>query len=254
MGSKTDSRSVTLRAFSMLDALAGSTEPVGLQELARATRLPKPSAHRIAQMMEEADLIARSPQGGYEPGAALRRLAYSVVRRGASTAETRSVLREVVDATSESCALAVLDGGDVCFLEHAESPWPLRLALAAGSRVPAHCTAAGKILLAQFPPARRGRLLAGLTRPKLTPNTITEAEALDAILELVRARRFAIEDEEYLAGLVAIAVPVRSPAGDVIAALTVCATRARCDPTALESHLPLLTKSAERLGVILAGV
>lgn len=253
MATKSDPRSITLRAFGLLDALALAPEPVPLQELARATRLPKPSAHRIAQMMEQADLIARAPQGGYEPGAALRRLAFAVVSRGATTEATRSVLRAVVEETGESCALAVLDGVDVTFLEHVESTWPLRLSIAAGTRLPAHCTAAGKLLLAQLPPARRERLLAGLPRTRYTTRTILDAALLAQALSEARAAGFATEVEEYLAGLVAVAVPIRAPGRGVIAALTLLVPSARSDLAALTAHVPMLALASERLGGILIG-
>jgi hypothetical protein len=102
-------------------------------------------------------------------------------------------------------------GTEVVYLDRVETAWPLRFHLQPGSRVPLHCSASGKLFMAWMPPVQRNRLLGHLQYKSYTPNTITTRLRLEAELARVRAQGYALDNEEYLDGLVCVAVPVFDP-------------------------------------------
>ncbi|MCY1238492.1 Transcriptional repressor IclR [compost metagenome] len=118
------------------------------------------------------------------------------------------VLRRLVEEVGESCNLTAFSGGEVLYLDRVETAAPLRFYLHPGSRVPAHCSATGKLFLAQLAPAQRQRLLANVELERYTQNTLTDHAQLEAELERVKRDGYAMDDEEFLPGLVCIGVLV----------------------------------------------
>ncbi len=122
------------------------------------------------------------------------------------------------------------------------------MTLQPGSRVPLHCTASGKLLLALLPPARRRRIVDALPLPPHTAQTIVDRRRLTDELARVRRERLATDNEEYLAGLVCVAVPVATPEGRVVASVAVHAPVARMPLAAALRHVPALRRAATALG------
>jgi DNA-binding IclR family transcriptional regulator len=120
-----------------------------------------------------------------------------------------------------------------------------------GSRVPLHCTASGKLFLAHLPDAERQQLLAQLPLPKLTPTTITRTKDLRAECARIAQCGHSLDRGEFIAGLVALAVPVRDDSGRVRAALAVHAPSARMSIEQALQRLPAMTAAALRMGRLL---
>jgi DNA-binding IclR family transcriptional regulator len=137
------------------------------------------------------------------------------------------------------------------YLDRVESAWPLRMTLQPGSRVPLHCTASGKLLLALMPAARRDRLVERLPLTRYTDRTIVERDRLVAELEAIRRQRVATDDEEYLDGLVCAAVPVAKAGGRVVASVAVQAPRVRMPLDQALGHVPQLREAARALAATL---
>ncbi|MEO7954064.1 MAG: IclR family transcriptional regulator C-terminal domain-containing protein, partial [Polaromonas sp.] len=102
---------------------------------------------------------------------------------------------------------------EVIYLDRVETAAPLRFYLHPGSRVPAHCSASGKVLLAQMTAAQRQRLLAHAPLEKYTVKTVTDLAKLEKEIKRVQADGYALDDEEFLPGLLCLAVLVPAPAG-----------------------------------------
>jgi DNA-binding IclR family transcriptional regulator len=117
--------------------------------------------------------------------------------------------------------------------------------LTSGSRVPLHCTASGKLLLAYLPKPSRDRILDSISYQRYTESTIASRKALEAELTRIRKARYAVDNEEFHAGLVCVAVPTRSPGGRPCAAIAVHAPVSRMPLEKALEHLPLLRKAAE---------
>ncbi len=160
------------------------------------------------------------------------------------------MLRHLVDEVGESCNITSRSGAEVVYLDRVETAAPLRFYLHPGSRVPAHCSASGKMFLSQLTAAQRRRLLAHAPLERYTANTLTDLDALEVEIQRIRRNGFAIDDEEFLPGLLCVAVPV--PSGDDRSNLCVAvqAPVMRLAPAKAKQVLPALQRAAAALGRI----
>lgn len=248
MTTKSDDRSITLRAFSVIDAVLQSERGLTLPEVLEAAKLHKPTAYRILGLLEQADVLARDLDGRhYIPGPALARMAFATFASGVQRSPRLALLRAVTEEVGEGCGLAVLDGIEARYVERSESRWPLRLNLPSDTRIPLHCTASGKLLLAYAATPVREQLIGRLTLARFTARTFVERAALERHLSAIRTEGCAQDDEEWLSGLTCLAVPVFGKNGRMIAALTVHAPTARSTAQALRSALPAARRAATLL-------
>lgn len=240
--------SSTLRAIAVLEAIAAADGPIGLVELMDATGLPKPTVHRIVGLLLDAGLLLREAEGKrYAPGPRLASLGLAALTHVAWRAPRHAILKSLVAEIGETCNLTLLDGTEVVYLDRVEAAWPLRLHFQTGSRVPAHCSASGKLLLALLPSRERKRLLEALPFSYHTAHTITRRRDLEAALKRIRSERLSTDDEEYLDGTVCVAVPVESDKRRVPAALAVHAPTSRMTLKQALQCVPALRRAAARL-------
>ena len=212
------------RACDLLVRVLDSEEPQTLSDLVGATGLAKGTTSRILNALERAGLLTRSQFGGFEAGPVLNQFA---VKGGAYTALINTVtpaMERIAQKTKETVSLAVAGHDGIDNIAQVEGDYILGSRNWVGQSVPRHCSAAGKVLMA----------LAGVSAPQVltprTPETITDSKDLDEELRKVRERGFAVIRNELEPGLVAIAVPVFSEKGKVIAALSVTGPAERIAP------------------------
>lgn len=248
MPRKEDNVPATLRAISVLEALVAADRPASLAELTGSSHLPKPTLYRMLGMLESAQLVVREPAARrYAPGPRLAALGRNVMLNASVRAERHAILARLVETIGETCNFTMLDGTEVIYLDRVEAAWPLRMNLSSGSRVPLHCTASGKLLLALQPKAVRARLLAHLALPRFTETTLTEPKRLAAELAQIRSRRYATDLEEYHAGLVCLAVPVNDRKRRACAAIAVQAPVSRMPIERALQYLPDLKRAASAM-------
>lgn len=241
-------RPATERALLLLEALASIGRPVSLKELASLQSIPPATAFRLCQRLEEQGYLVRDFNSRrYTIGVRLMRLGLDILRASGPTSTRRAIMAELVDAIGETCNLTALVGTEVLYLDRVETKWPLRLALEPGSRVPVHCTASGKLFLSLMPDELRDRVLATLPLAQCAANTITDERALRRDLQRIVKRGFSTDNEEFLAGLVAVAVPVRDRKGKVFAAVACHAPVARFDLKSLIAEVPRLQAATTRI-------
>jgi DNA-binding IclR family transcriptional regulator len=240
-----------LRLFALLELIAGRDQLVSLPSLVDSTGLPKPTLHRMLVQLEAAGLLQRERDGRhYSSGLRLRRLAEQLLLNNSLHGARHAVLRRLVDEVGESCNLTAMSGSEVIYLDRVETAEPLRFTLHPGSRVPAHCSASGKLFLAQMSPAQRSRTLAGVPLQRCTPNTLTDIDALEVELAAVRRTGHALDREEFLPGLLCVAVLVPNPDGRSNLAVAVQAPLMRFGVDNALQVLPALQRSAAALGRI----
>ena len=195
--------------------------------------------------------LAREPGGRhFAAGSRLVRLGLDVMR-WSPTADKHAIVRRVVDQIGETCNLTALANDEVFYLDRVEARWPLRFHLEPGSRVPLHCTASGKLFLANMAPAKRARALDSLELTAFTIHTVTDRADLEADLSEIAARGYSLDREEFLMGLSAVAVPISSAKGEVIAALACHTPSTRLGPDVIASNLPIVRAAANRLSATL---
>lgn len=198
-----------LRLFSLLEVIASKDQFFSLQTLAEETHLPKPTLHRMLQQLESAGMLGRSADGRhYGSGVRLRKLAENLLLNDIAQGARHAVLRNLVAEVGESCNLTALSGSEVVYLDRVETAAPLRFYLHPGSRVPVHCSASGKVFLAQMTPSQRHRLLAHVPLEAYTAKTLTHIDQLEQEVKLVKQQGFALDNEEFLPGLLCVAMLV----------------------------------------------
>lgn len=241
----------TLRLISLLEAIASKDQLFSLQSLGEETGLPKPTLHRMLQQLEGAGLLQREGDGrNYSTGVRLRRLAENLLLNNTFHGARHIVLRHLVDELGESCNITAITGSEVVYLDRVETAAPLRFYLHPGSRVPAHCSASGKLFLAQMTPAQRRRLLAHAPLTQYTLKTVTDPDQIELELKNVRRNGFALDNEEFLPGLLCVAVMVPTPAGRSNLCVAVQAPIMRLTPEKALQMLPALQRAAVALSRI----
>lgn len=246
-----DNASAMLRALDLLGEIARSETPLGVPELCVRLSLPKPTVHRLCQKLEAESYLLREPDGRrFATGPRFLRMGFDMLRNSVS-AERRGILEALVEVAGETCNFVTRVGSEAIYLDRVEAAWPLRLHLEVGSRVPMHCTASGKLFLSAMRPVQRRRILETLHLKAQTPNTLTTVEALDAELERIAKNGYSTDDQEFLEGLVAIAVPVKDRRGTVVAAVACHGPLPRFSLEKAMTLVPNLKEAAERLAATL---
>ena len=215
------------RGLRLLDAFGPADTELTLTELARRARLPKPTAHRLL-----AELVA---WGGLERTAHGYRLSMQLFVLGQRVPRPRGLreaalpyLEDLYEATHENVHLAVFDGTDTLFLEKLTGRRSTPIISRVGGRLPAHCTATGKLFLALNPPEfLREMCAAGLVR--MTPRTIVMPGLLSREMARTVERGYGINREESEVGVCAVAAPVLDHRRRIIAAISVTGGARRLD-------------------------
>lgn len=246
-----DGDTPNLRLFALLEVIAQKDAPFTLQAMVEETGLPKPTMHRMLQQLESAGILQRDGNGRhYGTGQRLMRLAESVLLNNTTYGARHAVLRQLVDEVGESCNITAFSGSEVLYLDRVETAAPLRFYLHPGSRVPAHCSATGKLFLSQMTASQRRRLLAAVPLEKFTQNTYTSFDALEQEIGQVRDQGYAFDNEEFLPGLFCLGVLVPAPQGHSNMGLAVQAPSIRFTRERAMSILPTLRCAAEAIGRI----
>ncbi len=240
------------RCLRLLAVLAQEGRALSLAELGVRLGLPKATTHRLCTQLVEGGFLARdSDEKNFAVGPALRRLAFDTLNHGTVRGLRHEVLAALVMQVGETCNFTTLDGTEVLYIDRVEAQWPLRLTLDVGSHVPLHCTASGKLFLAHMPPPRRDAVLASLALPKMTGHTLTTRAALQRECSRIVEQGHSCDNEEFIAGLIAVAVPVRDGEGHVRAAIAVHAPVARMSLRQATAALPRLRVAATRMEALL---
>jgi IclR family acetate operon transcriptional repressor len=244
----------TVKAVSILEAIATARRPLGISEFGVLLGIPKATAHRIAHMLEDEGLLQREPGSNrYVPGARLERLGLDIVAASMSRAPRHAILESLSQQIGETCNFGVMAGSHVVYLDRVESAWPFGLRFEPGSRVPLHCTSMGKLFLSQLPAPKRALMLRSIPLYRYTENTFTDAARLEEELEKIHAAGVSVDDQEFLAGVVCVAVPVHGPRKQPVAALAISAPLARMTLQQGITHIPLLQAAAKQLAVTIDG-
>jgi IclR family transcriptional regulator, acetate operon repressor len=245
----------TLKPLGLLETVAAMPHPATLAELSATVGVPKPTMHRWLTSLEAAGLLQRTPDGRrFELAPRASRLALAILGNRPGGVVRHEILQRVVQDLGEACNLTVLDGTQVTYLDRVESNWPLRITFQQGSKVPAYCSASGKLFLALMPPAKRDLVLGQIKLERLTENTVIDRSEMLKELNAIRRDRYALDREEFMSGLVCLAVPIYLQKGRsraCVAALAIQAPVTRISHADLLSRLPTLQRAAEMLAATL---
>lgn len=216
------------RVVDILEAFLWLGPQLGVSELSRALGLKKATTHRLLGSLRRRDFVAQDPiTRRYRLGIKLWELGSQATSQVAWVDRAKPFLQQLTDQTGETTHLAVLDDGEVLYIDKVESTRSLRMPSQVGRRLPAHCTGVGKALLAHLPAVDVANILARRGMPTFTKRTITDPDALQADLTEVRRRGYSFDDEEIEDALRCIGAPVRDHSGRVVAAVSIAGPASR---------------------------
>jgi IclR family pca regulon transcriptional regulator len=231
------------RGLDVLACFDGARPAMTLSEVAAAAGLARPTARRLLLTLEELGFV-RSADGVFRLTPKVLSLGTAYVSGLGLWDIARPHLEDLVARTGESSSMAQLDGSDIVYVARVAVPKLIALRVEIGTRFPAVQTSQGKVLLAALPPERLADVLAVPSRSGL-PATTRLRDDLEAELVQVRARGWALADEELAPGVRSVAVPVRDADGSVQAAANVTVHAAETSTERLlHDHLPLLLRTA----------
>ncbi|QDC26440.1 IclR family transcriptional regulator [Georgenia yuyongxinii] len=231
------------RAFQLLELMASNGGSMALSELSHQSGLPLPTTYRVVNSMVSEGYVRRLQERGYALGPRLIGLGAVASRMLGACADP--FIEELVEAVGETAGVAALDGESAAYIAQAPSRFAMRMSIEVGHRSPLHCTAAGKVILAQLPPSQVKHLLARTELQRYTPRTISSFPELKEELATVAKQGFAVDDGESEKGLRSIAVSV--PEAPVPMALSVLGPDSRLTIDTVTAIVPLLHSTAAKL-------
>ncbi len=233
------------RALDVLEAFTYQEESLQLTDLARRLRVNKSGLFRILATLECRGYIEQDTQtGSYRLGPKTLTLAGQFLHHLGFCTWAESGLGEIVERCNETAYLAVLDGADVVYLLMHETTHAVRTTSRVGRRMPAYCTAAGKVLLAHAGPERLRHFLSVSPLSKRTEHTIVDVEALAAHFDTVAKQGYAVDNEEAERGVRCVAAPVRRHSNQVVAAVGLSGPGYRFPLGRIERELVPLVRQA----------
>ena len=239
------------KGLAVIEAFDQERPRLTISEVAERTGLTRAAARRylltlthLGFVHQERKMFALAPR--------VLRLAQSYLHSARLPRVVQPALIELANSLKEASAASVLDDADIICIAATSAGRNVSATLQAGIRVPAYCTANGRVLVAAMPESQADAWLAHQTLRALTPHTITRPERLRAELQRTRERGYATVDQEMELGMRTVSVPLTNWRGDTVAAinLTVHASRMSIDDL-VASGLPALRQAQARLKQLL---
>ncbi|HEX4811379.1 MAG TPA: IclR family transcriptional regulator C-terminal domain-containing protein [Nonomuraea sp.] len=233
------------RGLAVIRAFSAAAPALTLSEVARTTGLTRAAARRFLLTLTDLGYV-RSDGRRFSLTPRVLELGYAYLSSLSLPDVADPHLERLVAEVRESASVAVLDGEDVVYVARVATSRIMRVTINIGTRFPAYCTSMGRVLLAALPAGDLEAYLEGTALRRLTSRTIVLPSALRAELERVRARGWAMVDQELEEGLRSIAAPVRDRSGRTVAAVNVSTHASRTTPQHMERDLlpPLLSTAA----------
>lgn len=236
-----------VRSLDILELFLTVRHGLTAPEVVQRTGLPRTTVHEILTTLAARKYLRRDDATAtYHLGLSVFRLGNAFAERLDLHAVGLEVARSVTERCDETVHVAILDGPDAVYVCKVDSTQAVRMVSRTGGRVPAHCTAVGKVLLAYLPEAERRQLLKQELR-RLTPKSITEPHVLANQLDQVALSGLAFEYGESSQDVSCVAAPVRDHTGAVVAALSISVPDMRWSHRSEQEWAELASDGAQRL-------
>lgn len=237
-----------LRTLRILEILGRADRSMSPTEINAQLGLPKQSVHRLCKtLIAEGYLVRDTSAKGLRPSRRAREMASGILFASRFHIARHQVLLDIAEQVSETVNFVVPEEEGMIYMDRVETDWPFRIQLPVGSHVPFHCTASGKTFLASLAPAFRRAMVDSLSLKAWTDNTLVDKGKLLAELDEIDKQGFALDREEFMLGMVAIAVPVHDRAGNFFAALAFHGPTQRLSIDRLLDNRAVLSDGANRL-------
>jgi len=218
------------RGLDVLEAFSAERPSLRLSDVAELTGLNMAAAQRFTDTLMQLGYLERDPSRAFSLGPKALSMGYAYLNGSHLIKAAQRILDRFARRHRRTVNLAVRDGEAVIFLHRREYQRFLKRELQAGSRLPAYCTATGKILLAALEDETLAALIADMRLERLTSRTIADAQELWDELLAVRAKGCAVSDRELSLAIYAVGAPLLDGQGRVVAAVAVCLPAADAAP------------------------
>ncbi len=240
------------RGLAILSCFTPKRPVLGIADIADELGMSRSTTHRYVITLLALGYLEQGASRKYRLGLRVTDLGMSALNSTGLREHAHPYLEELRQRTSYTVSMAVLDGEEILYVDRARSfrrgQGKVNGDVTTGSRLPAYCTAMGKLLLANLPEADQRELISSLKLVKHGPNTITGKKALREELDQVLDANFAVDDEELAGELYSVAAPVRNESRDVVAAIDIAAPSSMISLGELVDALgPHLISTADRI-------
>jgi IclR family pca regulon transcriptional regulator len=237
------------RGLEVMRGFSREKRQMTIAQLAHKTGIPRASVRRCLYTLSQLGYVSSEDGRNYALRPKVLGLGHAYLSSTPLVVTAQPFLDRVSDAVNESCSLATLDGEDILYLARSVTSRIISVTLNVGSRLPAHCTSIGYVLLANLPPRELDQWLDAAELKAFTERTVTSREKLREELARVREQDYAVADRLMELAVRSIAVPVRDAAGTVVAGINVIVEAGRVSLRDMRSmYLPPLQAAAAELG------
>lgn len=245
------------RVSSILDMLAQSVQGISIRELSSSIGLPKGTTHRLLSSLAYFGYVRQDPKTrNYFLGLKFVELGQTLLGQLDLRKEAEPFLRDLAERTNETIHLVILDRNEIVYIDKVETdrnPSGLKMASRIGLRNPAHSSAVGKMIMANFSEEELQSFFKEKTLVRRTENTITDPILLREHLKTVRKQGYAIDDEENEKGIRCVAAPIYNEIGKTVAAISITAPAFRVTKKVIQDTLKkevmeTALRISERLG------
>jgi IclR family transcriptional regulator, pca regulon regulatory protein len=235
------------RGLAVIGCFSAEAPRLTISEVAFKTGLTRAAARRFLLTLNALGYVGNDGRQFFLTPRVLR-LGYAYLSSLSVADVAQTHLEQLADVVHESCSASVLDGFDIIYVARAATKRIMTISLSVGTRLPAHPTSMGRVLLAALPDDQIDAYVASVPLAKLTDRTIVDRAALRTELEKTRIRGWSVVDQELEDGVRSVAVPVHDGDGRVVAAVNTSAHAARVPLARLQKHfLPRLRECASAI-------
>ena len=240
------------RGLLVIQAFSERRLQLSISQLSKRTGLSRASVRRCLHTLSKLGFAGTDDGRNFYLRPRVLALGHSYLSSMPLATAAQPILEHLSQILHESCSIALLDGVEIVYVARAHVTRIMAVDLGVGTRLPAFCTSMGRVLLANLPPDELENVLPKVEFTRYTDRTVTSIEKLRQVLLTVRREGRAIIDQELELGLRSMAVPVRNPAGRVVAAINVGAHGQRVSVQDMQTRfLPYLRAAAQELCLLL---
>ena len=240
------------RGLLVIQAFSERRLQLSISQLSKRTTLSRASVRRCLHTLSKLGFAGTDDGRSFYLRPRVLALGHSYLSSMPLATAAQPILEHLSQILHESCSIALLDGTEIVYVARAHVTRIMAIDLGVGTRLPAFCTSMGRVLLANLPPDELETVLPKIEFTRYTDRTVSSVEKLRQVLVTVRREGHAIIDQELELGLRSMAVPVRNPAGRVVAAINVGAHGQRVSIQDMRTRfLPYLHAAAQELCLLL---
>jgi IclR family KDG regulon transcriptional repressor len=234
-------------ALDLLEQFHDEVDELGVTELSKRLKLHKNNVFRLLATLESRGYIEQNRvTENYRLGLKTLELGQTFIKQMGLLRQSRPVLESLVKECNETTYVAILKDFHIVYLDVVETDLTVRVVPRVGSRLPAYCTAAGKIQLAYMTDEELDNYLPTKELKRFTPKTITDRDQFKNHLKKIAEQGYAIDNEELDIGVCCVGAPIRDYTRRIIGAISVSGPSMRFSPERMEKELiPLVLKAGE---------